>query len=184
MGRSPPTGKLPLTFYKEDWLQQSQTSIHDLDLDKGLGRTYRYLTKNAYVKHWFGFGLSYSQWVYSNLRCLPEAFQVKCHVTLSNIGNFDSSEVVQLYGKFLDAGTTANIDLLAFEKRYVKAHHKLDIVLTTPNSRLTVATPIGTRVYVKGRVKLFIGGGLPFDEEKGSGGIFTTITLNRTTSPS
>ena len=45
------------------------TSILQMDLERGAGRTHRYLTDTAAnVKHAFGFGLSYTTFAYSGLK--------------------------------------------------------------------------------------------------------------------
>ncbi len=75
LGRVAPSGRLPLTGYREGYLAALGDSIANFSLvsSTGVGRTYRYLAgPNAsasapLVNYWFGFGLSYATFEYSNL---------------------------------------------------------------------------------------------------------------------
>ena len=87
---------MPLTYYK---------SIGDLppfdDYDITKGRTYQYFKKD--VLYPFGYGLSYTQFNYTNL-VMNEDIQggvIDFSFDLENIGNYDGEEVAQLYINFL-----------------------------------------------------------------------------------
>ena len=95
MGAYNPAGRLPVTFYR---------SINDLPAfdDYSMnGKTYRYTTKP--VLYPFGYGLSYSNFTYSDLKLSALALdsqkplQISC--TVKNTGTYNGDEVVQLYIK-------------------------------------------------------------------------------------
>ena len=59
---------------------------------------YRYYDKaGKAVQYPFGFGLSYTEFAYSDLTVTPEGKTVKVHCTVKNTGDRVGAEVVQLY---------------------------------------------------------------------------------------
>jgi len=87
-----PAGRLPVTYYKS---VDQLPPFDDYDM---VGRTYRYFYKEPLYP--FGYGLSYTKFEYSNLQ-LPERMvagkPVKISVDVTNTGDMDGDEVVQLY---------------------------------------------------------------------------------------
>lgn len=89
-----PAGRLPLTWYK---------SMNDLppfnDYEVFNGRTYLYFEGKPIYP--FGFGLSYTNFNYSNVRIDKAAMQFNDTISVSadilNTGKSDGDEVVQLY---------------------------------------------------------------------------------------
>ena len=85
-----PAGRLPLTFYNG---LEELPSIDDYDITKG--RTYQYFKgKPLYA---FGYGLSYTQFIYSDLAIKEIGDKVKLNFKVSNTGNYDGDEVCQVY---------------------------------------------------------------------------------------
>ena len=121
-----PAGRLPLTYYK---------SIEDLppfdDYDITKGRTYQYFKEG--VLYPFGYGLSYTQFNYTNL-VMNEDIQggvIDFSFDLENIGNYDGEEVAQLYIKFPDSVKEKPIkQLKGFNKVFLKRNQKKTIHLT------------------------------------------------------
>lgn len=87
IGKVNPSGKLPVTFYADD------TSLPDFQDYSMLNRTYRFFKGKP--QYPFGFGLSYTQFEYSELHIVENQAQI----TVKNIGQCSGEEVVQLYAK-------------------------------------------------------------------------------------
>ena len=117
-GHVNPSARLPLTVYKQAWaddmncknftesggverhyVDDCATSILRLDLEAGVGRTHRYLKDTStYVKHFLGYGLSYSSFVYSDLTVeFTKPNNLTVSVTVKNTGQMDGAEIVQCY---------------------------------------------------------------------------------------
>ncbi len=122
-----PGGKLPITFPK---------SVGQIELNfpfkpgahagqpgdgpNGFGKT------NIYgALYPFGFGLSYTQFEYSNLTISPEKQQkegnIKVRVAIKNTGKYDGDEVVQLYIKDeVSSVTVYETQLRGFERIHLR----------------------------------------------------------------
>gem|GEM_PF-5256205 len=80
------------------------------------GRTYRYFTgKTLYP---FGFGLSYSDFRYSNLRADYTTKPVTFSATVTNTSKVDGDEVAQLY---INNPATVNGELKGFVRVHLGA---------------------------------------------------------------
>ncbi len=95
-GDNNPSGRLPLTFYK-DTLQMPDFEDYAMK-----GRTYRYMTDKP--QFCFGHGLSYTTFAYGDAQLMPAKMQAdgtmtkeKLIVPVTNTGARDGAEVVQLY---------------------------------------------------------------------------------------
>jgi beta-glucosidase len=87
-----PSGKLPITFYKN--LDQ----LHDFEDYSMKGRTYRYMSDPLFP---FGFGLSYSTFSIGKAEFSKNMIKtnesVKLTIPVTNMGNKDGIEIVQVY---------------------------------------------------------------------------------------
>jgi beta-glucosidase len=103
-----PSGKLPASFEKKWEDNPTFNSYYDPNNDKHVAYTeglmvgYRYYdTKNVEPLFPFGYGLSYTSFVYSNLQITPDATDepnsVRVSFDLSNTGGVAGAEVAQLY---------------------------------------------------------------------------------------
>ena len=112
-----PGGKLPVTFYR------SNNDLPDF-LDYSMkNRTYRYFTgKPQYA---FGYGLSYTTFVVGKGRISKKSMKKNGKVTLTvpvtNTGNREGTETVQVYVKALDDPGAPIKDLRGFQKLSLKA---------------------------------------------------------------
>jgi beta-glucosidase len=90
-----PAGRLPLTFYKD---VADIPGFENYDMD---GFTYRYF--DGEVLYPFGFGLSYTEFEYSDLSLSDDEIsassfkEIKIEVQVKNVGERAGEEVVQLY---------------------------------------------------------------------------------------
>jgi len=134
-GNNNPSGKLPITFPRN----VGQIPIYYNH--KNTGRPYlgvsdpeqkyksRYTDSDISPLFPFGFGLSYTTFTYSDLKLSADKINkketLKIEVEITNTGNFDGSEVAQLYIKDLVGSVTRPIkELKGFEKIFLKKGEK------------------------------------------------------------
>jgi len=134
-GDNNPNGKLPITFPRN----VGQIPIYYNH--KNTGRPYlgvsdpeqkyksRYTDSDISPLFPFGFGLSYTTFTYSDLKISADKINkketLKIEVEITNTGNFDGSEVAQLYIKDLVGSVTRPIkELKGFEKIFLKKGEK------------------------------------------------------------
>lgn len=141
-GRKNPSGKLA-----ETWPVKVESGLpvngFDVDYIEGTLVGYRwYETKNIPVQYEFGYGLSYTNFEYSDLKIeklsneAKGPFDAMYNVSLSveNTGKVAGSEIVQIYVKnpqpAKDSGITrASIELRAFKKIFLNPGEKKEVSL-------------------------------------------------------
>jgi len=135
-GQTSPSGKLPITFEKR--LEDSPTynSYYDTDGDKrvkyseGIFVGYRGYEKNQIKPLFpFGYGLSYTEFEYSNLKITPYEINNDEDITVSldvrNTGKVSGAEVVQLYISDVKSSVERPVkELKDFEKVFLAAGEK------------------------------------------------------------
>lgn len=114
-----PAGRLPITFP----IDVSQVPLYYNHKPTGRGDDYVNLTGKPLYP--FGFGLSYTQFAYSDLQLderqlsASESTILRCKIT--NTGNFDGDEVVQLYIKDTHASVARPVlELKGFQRIHLK----------------------------------------------------------------
>ncbi|NBC83123.1 MAG: glycoside hydrolase family 3 protein [Bacteroidetes bacterium] len=108
-GNESPSGRLPISF-PIDVNQLPDFSNYDMQ-----GRTYRYADDN--IMYPFGYGLGYSDFAYNELMIPDKQVQkgdsVEISFSITNIGDYDTDEVVQVYLRKTDAPQWApNMELI------------------------------------------------------------------------
>jgi beta-glucosidase len=106
-----PSGRLPVTFYKS---VDQLPAFTDYNM---AGRTYRYMTEEPLYP--FGYGLSYTRFLYDNLKIgfVPGQDAVTVSAEITNIGGVAGDEVVQLYLRDLESSVTRpNLELKGFAR--------------------------------------------------------------------
>ena len=103
-------------------------------------RTERFLHLKDNVRYPFGYGLSYTYFKYNNVRlsknkCLPTDI-VKVSVDISNTGNMDGDEVVQLYVKCLEDKDGPSQQLEGFKRVHLKKDATETVSIELPLSTL------------------------------------------------
>ena len=86
----------------------------------------------------FGYGLSYTTFEYSNLRLDKDSYSlndktIKVSLSVSNKGNRDGKEVVQLYFNDIISSVATPVKLLkGFKKVYIKKGETKEVELELP----------------------------------------------------
>ncbi len=153
-GKISPSGKLPLTFYRND---QKLPDFSDYHMK---GRTYKFVEETPWYP--FGYGLSYTSFEYSNIKAEKTEEGFLLSVDLKNTGNMPAREIVELYIRYEGE---------AFEK----PHHHLEgfaSVELAENESHTVEFVLepgqfdsfledGSRKLLDGKYTVFVGGSQP-----------------------
>jgi beta-glucosidase len=142
-GIESPSGKLPITFPKTEGQipiyyahkstgrppdKISLTMIDDIPLrayQASLGDAARYLDVGYLPLHPFGYGLSYTTFAYANLKVSPDRIRIGetiyVSIEVTNTGEMEAEEVVQLYIRDLTASLTRPVrELKSFERIRLK----------------------------------------------------------------
>ena len=145
-GNCSPSGKLPITFYKDT---DHMPEFTDYSMK---GRTYRYMEDEALYP--FGYGLTYGKAEVTEavLKNTPaKESDIEVAVTVKNESNVDIEEVIQLYIKDLDSPLAVkNYSLCGFKRTALKAGETRTIDMTVDNRAMMVVDENGER-SVEGR---------------------------------
>ncbi len=154
-GEFSPSGRLPITFYKQD---NSLPDFTDYDM---MGRTYRYLKEEPLYP--FGFGLGFSKIRYNEAQIIShDNDSIKLKVSLTNEGEFDTVEKIQVYAKFTDSRTsTPNYQLCGIKAIMLNRGETAEAEIEINNYWLKAVLENGERVTPDGQIELFVGGHQP-----------------------
>jgi len=157
-GDAVPSGRLPITFPKS--LDQLPP-FEDYDMT---GRTYRYMTEEPLFP--FGFGLSYTSFSYSDAVLDKETAgadeTVNITVTVTNEGEIDADEVVQLYITDTDAPFRVPLFALKGIKRIsLAAGESKEVTFAITPDMLKVVDMNGESILDKGIFEIHVGGSSP-----------------------
>ena len=161
-GNISPSGKLPITFYKdlEDLPEFTDYSMKN--------RTYRYMEQEALYP--FGYGLTYGDTEVKEAKVLGEVTKesdIRVEVSLKNVGETDTDEVVQIYIKDLDSKLAVpNYNLCAFKRISLKAGEEKTVEMTVPNRAMSVVDEEGERHIDSKNFKLFAGFSQPDERSR------------------
>ena len=158
-GKVNPSGKLPYTYpaYPNSLIPYYYKPSEVQNNSQG---AYNYVgeVNNLYN---FGFGLSYSEFEYSDLKINKEQFNIndsiKISINVKNLSKIDGFETIQLYSSDLYASITPDIKRLRdFKKVKVKAGEKKTITFNLPVSELAFVNSENEFVVEPGRFNLSI----------------------------
>ena len=154
-GESNPSAKLPVTIYKGD---HDMPAFEDYNMK---GRTYRYIEGNALYP--FGYGLSYTKYSYENAKLVfADDNRITVNTEVTNIGNTDGKETVQVYASYTDSrAATPHWQLCAVKPVMLKKGEKAEITLDIDRYWIKAVNMNGERVDPDGKIKLYIGGHQP-----------------------
>ncbi len=167
-GKNNPAGRLPVTFYKS--LSQLP-NFEDYSME---GRTYRYFREKPLYP--FGYGLSYTNFSYSDLS-LPRTKvnagdPVGVDVTVANTGKVAGDETVQLYLRFPSVKGAPRVALRGFQRVHLDAGASQKVHFELKNRDLGMVTEDGRPIIAGGDYTLSIGGGQPDTGAPGVSGHF------------
>lgn len=120
-GEVNPSGKLTTTFP----YTTGQCPIYYSHINTGRpgGKskfTSKYLDTPLEPLYPFGYGLSYTEFEYSNLKIKKDNKSFKVNVDIKNVGEFDGEEIVQCYVQDVAAKRVRPVkQLKAFDKKYI-----------------------------------------------------------------
>lgn len=96
-----------------------------------------YVEGDAKPLYPFGYGLSYTSFHYDKMQIVPSADQVEVNVTLTNRGDRDGDEVVQLYIKDeVSSHTTPEKQLKGFKRVHLKRGETQTVRIVVPKADL------------------------------------------------
>jgi beta-glucosidase len=156
-----PAGRLPVTFYKS---VDQLPAFGDYSM---AGRTYRYFEGEPLYP--FGYGLSYTQFAYSDPQVNPISIgageSVTISVGVSNTGDMDGDEVVELYLSHPGADGAAIRSLEGFRRIHLAKGEQQRVEFSLSGRRLSVVDSGGVRRIDPGSIDVWIGGGQPVSRE-------------------
>lgn len=162
-----PSAKLPMSFP----LTEGQIPVYYNYYNTGRPATsdsdrfYRsaYTDLSLYPQYAFGYGLSYTTFSYSEIQLnkphisTNEKLMVKC--TVSNTGNYDGEETVQLYIRDLFGSVVRPVkELKGFQKVFLKKGESREVSFTLSVDDLRFYNDKLQYIYEPGDFKVFVGG--------------------------
>jgi beta-glucosidase len=163
-GDNNPAGRLPVTFYKS---VDQIPAFEDYSMQ---GRTYKYFKGDALYP--FGFGLSYSSFVYSNLSVTPvagAAGQFNVTANVKNASARDGDEVVEVYVSRGQSAADPIRELCGIQRIHLQAGQARDVQFTValtpapgaPGSASGAQAPAASATAPAGKITFSVGGGQP-----------------------
>lgn len=155
-GKVSPAGRLVQT-----WISSIDQLPPILDYNIRHGRTYMY--KKGASLFPFGYGLTYTNFIYTGLKAEKNSIKnnetVNLTFDLRNAGNFDSDDVTQLYVSFPDSRVERPaIALKGYKRVFVGKGDMIKVSIPLKASDLTYwDTDKHAFILEKGRVAFFIG---------------------------
>ena len=151
-GEAVPSGKLPVTFYRNSALDE-MPAFTDYTMKD---RTYRYYRGEPLYP--FGFGLTYSDCEITALTADRERIGVRAR----NIGSRPADEVIEVYVK--DNGSLLappNPELAGFLRIRLEAGEERDFSIKLSDNAFTVVDEEGNRIPGSGNWTVYAGFGAP-----------------------
>ena len=174
-----PSGKTPVTFLRTVGQAplyyahnntgrpyQGEKILSEIEAEAGqtsLGNTSYYLDYGAYPLFPFGYGLSYTTFRYSDIALDKEVYAkdgtLNVSFMLSNTGNCDGTETVQVYVRDLVGSITRPVkELKAFERVSLKAGESRRLSVQIPVSELAFVGLDAVRQVEPGDFQLWVAG--------------------------
>ena len=172
LGSVNPSGRLPVTFPRSEgqllyYYDQKPTSRH------------HYVDEQNTPLFPFGFGLSYTNFDYSGLQITPAQISVgdttTVHVTITNTGKVEGTEVVQLYIRDeVSSVTTPEIALKGFQRIALKPGESGTVNFKVGPEQLFLWDRAMKKVVEPGEFKIMTGSSSADIRQSGD----LTVTIN------
>jgi beta-glucosidase len=162
-----PSGKLPMSFPRTEGQIPIYYNHYNTGRPAANDSDVNYVS--AYIdlpnspKFPFGYGLSYTNFEYSNISLsknqLKAGEKIVATVTVSNTGNYDGEEVVQLYIRDITGSVVRPVkELKGFQKIFLRKGETKEIKFNIGIEDLRFYNDKLQYIYEPGDFKLFIGG--------------------------
>lgn len=173
-GKTSPSGRLPITFPKS--LEQLP-AYDDYSMQ---GRTYRYMTEEPLYP--FGFGLSYTNFTYSEIETtsntISKTENITVKITLTNTGQVASDEVAQVYISDLEASISVpNYQLIRTQRVHLKPNESTGLTFELKPKDFEMVQLDGSKIIEPGDFKIYIGGSSPIQKSMDLGAPDMQTTL-------
>lgn len=157
-GEYSPSGKLPVTFYRND---NHLPDFEDYSMDN---RTYKFFKEKPLYP--FGFGLSYTSFSYYDMQAKKVKFvpeeDVEVTVKVCNTGEREADEIVECYLRDEEASVRVPIHKLCGMKRVtLKPGEETTVTFVIEGKQFTIINEEGEHLYEPGKFTLYAGGCQP-----------------------
>jgi beta-glucosidase len=156
-GANDPSGRLPITFYA------SLDQLPPFDDYAMRGRTYRYFSGKPL--YGFGYGLSYTSFVFKGLKLSAPTIRAGDPLTVeaevTNTGRRSGQEVAELYLRGAQAASGEIRSLRSFQRVTLAPGETKHLSFNLDSRRLSDVDESGNRAERAGSYTVFVGGGQP-----------------------
>lgn len=156
-----PSGKLPMTFPRSVGQVPLYYNYFNTGRPVSAGSACwsHYIDESKSPLYPFGYGLSFTDFKYSNLDVLVENKKVHASVLVSNTGKYEGKEVVQLYLRDKVASIVRPVkELKRFKKINLKPGQKMMVSFTLSEKDLGFFNSEGEFVVEPGEFDIMVGG--------------------------
>jgi beta-glucosidase len=152
-----PAGRLPVTFYRST---ADLPAFTDYSMKN---RTYRYFKGD--VLYGFGYGLSYSKFIYRIPSLSATSIQAGDSVTVTadvrNWSNREGDEVAELYIVPPQSAVSPHVELEGFQRIHLRGGDMRRVQFTLSPRQLSEVDEQGNRAVVPGDYTIYIAGAQP-----------------------
>ena len=168
------SGRLPITF------PISTDALPAFDDYTMKGRTYKYMEGNTMYP--FGYGLSYGSVSYGDLKLNTQSPKignsVQVEIPVTNTGDVQRSEVVQLYVSTPNAGAGAPFSQLkAFERVTLQPGESRTVRFTVTTEQMKEFQEDGSAQLLKGTYKITVGAAAPTQRSEELGAALRSVSF-------